>query len=188
MDLTPSTQTIAIYGAVLATITAILGWLNFRRDRYKVTVELQWDAGEHYIGMKGNVIESWGEIRVINKGWRPAFITYVGLDIPGQQTSYGLLRDEQCQGVILPENVPLRIKVPQDFLLMRHAKVWKDIRAVIADSHGKHYKSKKAYMCPSWAKEDYESILAERAKRIEKIRQQELRAQQTSRTTTAKLS
>lgn len=171
---------VALYGAALATLTFVLGWLKFRLDRYKITVELQWDAGQHHVGMRSNVIESWGEIQVINKGQRPAFITFIGLEIPGE-TTYGLLRDEQSQGVILPENVPLKIKVPQDALLMRHAKVWKDVRAWVIDSHKKQYKSKRVDTCPSWAKEGYEAILAERAKRVEKIRQQGLRAQQSSR-------
>lgn len=28
----------------MATVTLVLGLLNYRRDRYKITVELQWDA------------------------------------------------------------------------------------------------------------------------------------------------
>jgi hypothetical protein len=154
-------QGLAFCGAILGIVGAILGLLSFRRDRHKVVVALQWDAGQHYIGMRGNVVETWGHIYVTNTGRRPVFITFVGLDIPAQERTFNLLTGDHSRGVKLSEgDPPLIFKVPQDISLMLHANVWKGIRATITDSHNKTYRSNKVGECPSWAKDGYEETLA----------------------------
>lgn len=137
---------------IVSTIALIVSILNYRRDKYKVLIDLDWDNGKRYEGMRSNVKETWGTITVRNIGRRPVFILSVGLKYPDDERVINLLGEENLEGVKLEEHdKPIIIKIPQDFLLKRHSKNWDKIYAIAYDIAGKEYKSEKSWTKPSWA-------------------------------------
>jgi hypothetical protein len=139
-------------GLVTGTVSLIISLLNYRRDRAKIVVSLQWDA-ETRKGRQNKIEESWCHIYITNKGRRPAYITFVGLEYPNQNTIINLLTDglNPIGQQLLEGDAPLQIKVPQHSDLKQYSQNWRKIRAIATDSLGKEYKSKKADSKPSWA-------------------------------------
>ncbi len=160
MENTPETlrNYILAYSAIVATLSLlvafsalIFSFFNFRRDKYKVLIDLDWDNGKRYEGMRSNIKETWGAITVRNIGRRPVYITLVGLKYPDDEVVYNLLSEENSEGIKLQEHdKPINIKVPQDQLLKKYSQVWNKIYAVAYDVSGKEYKSEKPWSKPSW--------------------------------------
>ncbi len=145
------TETISIIAITISLLSLLVSFLNFRRDKYKVIVDLDWDNGTHHIGMRSNVVETWGKITVKNEGRRPVSIRIVGIKYPDSERVYSLLKDENTEGQKLDEHDWIEIKVPQDYLLKRYSKDWEKLYAVASDISGKEYKSGKPWNKPSWA-------------------------------------
>jgi hypothetical protein len=142
---------ISIVSLIVGAAGFTLSILNYRRDHHKVTVRLQWDSG--YSGPIRKPQDVWGEIYVTNEGRRPISITFVGLEIPGKEFSQNLIGDEEQPVRKLAEgDSPIRIKVPQDYLLKKHSGRWREIRAVAMDSVGRTYISKQIKHVPTWAR------------------------------------
>ncbi len=143
---------ISLISLVISLSSFLVSFLNFRRDKYKLVVELDWDSGKFYVGMRSNVKETWGTITVSNRGRRPIYIRNVGIKYPDDERIFNLLGEERIEGVKLGEhNAPIIVKVPQNELLKRYAKDWKKLYAVAFDISGKEYKSGRPWNKPSWA-------------------------------------
>ncbi len=139
-------------GLVTGTTSLVISLLNYRRDRPRIVVSLQWDA-ETKRATQNKSGESWGHIFITNKGRRPTYITFVGLEYPNQNIVMNILTDglNPIGHQLLEGDAPLKIKVPQYDDLKQHSKDWNKVRAVASDSLGKWYKSKKVDSKPSWA-------------------------------------
>jgi hypothetical protein len=145
------TETISIVAITISLLSLLISFLNFRRDKYKVVVDLDWDNGSHHIGMRSNVVETWGKITVRNEGRRPVSIRTIGIKYLDSERVYSLLKDENTEGIKLDEHDWIEIKVPQDNMLKRYSKDWEKLYAVANDISGKEYKSGKPWNKPSWA-------------------------------------
>ena len=144
------TETIPIVAITISLLSLCFSFLNFRRDKYKVIVDLDWDNGQHYIGTRSNVVETWGRITVRNEGRRPVSIRIIGIKYPDNEKVYSLLKDENAEGVRLDEYDWIELKVPQDNFLKGYSKDWKKLYAVALDISNKEYKSGKPWNKPSW--------------------------------------
>ncbi|VGO21643.1 hypothetical protein [Pontiella sulfatireligans] len=142
-----------LFGIILGTSAFVLSIVNHRRDTAKVTVEIQWD-----MSMTNNTVydstKSYAVITVANVGRRPVYLSHVAFRIPkGYETTH-LLIPESIEGKKLAEgDSPLRFPLDQSSL-EPYANKWAKIRAEVADSTGKIWKSKKPKKSktPSWAK------------------------------------
>jgi hypothetical protein len=142
---------VSVFSLLISISSFVVSYLNFRRDKYKVVVDLDWDNGKHHIGMRSNVVETWGAIFVRNEGRRPVFIRLVGIKYPDDERVFNLLENDKVDGVKLSEgDAPIVVKIPHDALLKRHANVWEKLYAVAYDVSGKEYKSEKSWKKPSW--------------------------------------
>src|SRR6186713_99433 len=94
---------ISVFALLVSIGSLILGWLNFNRDKYKVIVELDWDNGRSYVGVRANTIETWGAITVSNQGRRPVYIRIVGIKYLDDEKVFNLLPEESNDGVKLNE-------------------------------------------------------------------------------------
>lgn len=146
-------KTILVFLSLLvSTIALIISLLNYRRDKYKVLIDLDWDTDKTFIHPNSKIKETWGRISVRNIGRRPVFITLVGLKYPNSEIIVNLLNNENEGGVKLEEHdKPLIIKIPQNLVLKQFAKDWNKIYAVAYDIAGKEYKTKREWIKPSWA-------------------------------------
>ncbi len=143
---------IAVCGAVTGTLSLFFTYRNYRRDRARLAVILEWDAEILHEVNSRKVQERCGHIIIRNKGRRPISVDFVGLEIPGRET-YGLLTEEQNRGVKLNEgDSPLIVRVPQDYELKKYSHVWKKIRATARDNNDKWYTSRWTWIWgrPSW--------------------------------------
>ena len=107
---------------VIPLLSLVIAWLSYRRDRYKVIVDLDWDNGSHHIGMRSNVVKTWGAITVRNEGRRPVTIRNIGIKYPDSERVFSLLKDENAESIKLNEHEQIIIKVPQDNILKRYSK------------------------------------------------------------------
>ena len=143
----------ALVAALVGILGLLLAWITLRRDRAKVVVDLDWDTGKHYVGMRSNVKETWGTITVTNRGRRAIFVRSVGLKYPDDEKVYNLLPQQDQDGVKLEEgDKPIVIKIPQNKQLQRYSANWKEIYAVADTASGRRYRS--TYFPakrPSWA-------------------------------------
>ena len=143
---------ISLVSLIISSFSFLISFLNYRRDKYKLIIDLDWDSGKFYVGMRSNVKETWGTITVSNKGRRPIYIRSVGIKYPDDERVFNLLSEDKIEGVKLGEhNAPIVIKVPQDWNLKRYAKDWEKLYAVAFDISGKEYKSSRPWNKPSWA-------------------------------------
>ncbi len=150
-----SAETLSIIAVTVSFLSLLITLLSFRRDKYKVKVYLDWDAGAHHVGMRSGVTETWGNISVLNLGRRPIYITLVGLKFPDQERVYSLLEGETSQGIKLSEgDAPLIVKVPHDGLLKTYSNNWKKIYAIALTASGKEYKSEVFSYIPSWVERE----------------------------------
>jgi len=144
------TETISIIAVTVSLLSLCVSFLNFRRDKYKVVVDLDWDNGNHHIGMRSYVVETWGRITVRNEGRRRISIKIIGIKYPDNERVYSLLKDENAEGVRLDEHDWIELKVPQDNFLKKYSKDWKKLHAVALDISNREYKSGKPWNKPSW--------------------------------------
>ncbi len=147
-----STTLLSIAAIVISVIGLLVSVFNYKRDKYRVVVELDWDNGRHYVGMRANVVETWGAITVSNQGRRPVYIRTVGIKYPDNEKVFNLLPEGSSDGVKLGEgDSPIVLRVIQDERLQRYAARWKELYAVAYDVAGKEYKSGRSWSTPSWA-------------------------------------
>ncbi|MGI8642217.1 MAG: hypothetical protein ACR2MG_19990 [Pyrinomonadaceae bacterium] len=145
------TETISIIAIAISSLSLFVSFLNYRRDRYKIVVDLDWDSGKFYVGMRSNVKETWGTITVSNRGRRPIYISNVGIKYPDDERVFNLLGEGRNEGIKLGEHdAPIIIKIPQDNFLKKYAKDWKKLYAVAFDISDKEYKSGRPWNKPSW--------------------------------------
>ncbi len=146
------TETISIVAITISVLSLLISFFNFRRDNYKVVVDLDWDSGKFYVGMQSNVKKTWGTITVSNRGRRPIYIRSVGIKYPDDERIFNLLDENKIDGVKLGEHdAPIIIKVSQDWNIKRYAKDWNKLYDVAFDISGKEYKSGRPWNKPSWA-------------------------------------
>ncbi|HQU85754.1 MAG TPA: hypothetical protein PKY59_21640 [Pyrinomonadaceae bacterium] len=143
---------ISFVSLIISLSSFLVSFLNYRRDKYTLIVDLYWDSGKYYVGMQSNVKETWGTITVSNRGRRPIYIRNIGLKYPDDERVFNLLDEDKIEGVKLGEHdAPIIIKVSQDDRLKKYAKEWNKIYAVALDISGKEYKSSRLCNKPSWA-------------------------------------
>ena len=137
-------------GLVTGTVGLIISLLNYLRDKPDIVVSLQWDA-ETKRDTRNKSEEIWGHVFVTNRGRRPAYITFVGIEYPNQNIVMNILTDglNPIGHPLLEGGAPLKIKVPQYSDLKEYSQDWRNVRAVATDSLGKRYKSKKVDSKPS---------------------------------------
>lgn len=150
-------MTITDWTAILGVIFGIAGLgvslLNYRNDKSKIVVSLQWDAELKRVSPT-ELKPAYAYIYITNIGRRPAYITFVGIEYPEENQTIGLLTDGLNPiGQKLSEgDAPIKIRVPQFPDLEKYSQNWMKIRAYANDSLGKTYWSKKSDK-PSWVKE-----------------------------------
>ncbi len=140
-------------GLVTGIISLVVSFFNYRRDKPNIAVSLQWDAETKQFTQDDNK-QVWGHIFVTNRGRRPAYVTFVGLEYPNENIVINILTDglNPIGQQLLEGGAPLKIKVPQyNGYLKKYSQNWRKVRAVANDSLGKQYKSKKVDSKPSWA-------------------------------------
>ncbi|MCH8305405.1 MAG: hypothetical protein IIB94_09795 [Candidatus Marinimicrobia bacterium] len=142
---------VSLIAIILGATGTILGILNFKRDKAKVKVTLQWDM--KILGNpKYDENKSWGIVTVVNIGRRPIFISHASIKLPRGFDASFLIIAEGMSGKKFSEGDP-----PETFILTqedlgKYSAVWKKLRATVIDSTGKEYHSKKVIMKnpPSW--------------------------------------
>jgi len=146
-------DTATLLGIMFGVSGFILGILNHRRDRAKVTIDVLWD-----MTMTNNPVydpkKSWGLITIANVGRRPIYLSHASLRIPkGYGIGHLLLGDSVAGKKLAEGDPPLSFPVDQTNLC-KYAKNWRRIRAEIIDSTGKKWRSRKPNRKtrPSWAK------------------------------------
>jgi hypothetical protein len=145
----------AIAGLVFGFTAFILSILNFRRDRPRLIVALQWDAVA--VKDKHGTLAKFGRIYITNSGRRPIYITSAGIEVATRRP-YGSIRSTtqgKPKGRKLAEgDPPLSLIVDADGstidLLMSWRDWWQDVRAYAIDSSGKKYVSPRVKKRPSW--------------------------------------
>jgi hypothetical protein len=140
----------SILTVIFCTTGAILGALTYFRDRPKVVVTLQWDMAV----TDNQVYDShklWGVLCVTNVGRRPIYTSAAALDFGKSCDHIEILR-ESIRGVKLGEGDPPATFIASQEGLEKYAMHWKKARAMVQDSAGKTYYSKKVdtRKVPSW--------------------------------------
>jgi hypothetical protein len=150
---------------MLTTITAIaglffglagftLGLLNYRRDRPKLRIFIDWDT---CLVRDRRAQAKLGRIYITNAGRRPIYIVSAGL-VLFTLASAGIrrVRTGAVKGRRLAEgDPPLSLIVPDTVeaartLWQRHAGHWRYLRAFAVDSNGKTYLSRRMKRRPYW--------------------------------------
>jgi hypothetical protein len=144
---------IAFFSLGVSSCAFFLGLMNYRRDRAKVTVWLQWNGALGPYKPDSNERYQMCHIIVTNEGRRPISILHVGLLFPDSEISQNLLEPSQQSGVKLTEgDPPLIVKTQQDEKLREQIKDWRKVRAYVTDSTGKEYYSRRMGIAPRWPK------------------------------------
>jgi hypothetical protein len=129
---------VAATSLLIAGLALFLNWKNYRRDRHDVEVRLKWNAETVIARGAREAFERFGHITVTNKGRRPVFINFVGLELPGRTRVVNWLDD----GVKLGEaDASIVVKIPQDRMLEPFIEEWKDMFASASDNIGNAYRS-----------------------------------------------
>lgn len=147
----------SILAIIFGTTGAILGALSYFRDRPKVVVTLQWDMAV----TDNQVYDShklWGIVRVTNIGRRPIYISAAALDFGKSYDHIEILR-ESIRGEKLGEGDPPATFIANQEGLDQYAMHWKKARAMVQDSAGKTYYSKRVdtRKVPSWVQKARET-------------------------------
>ena len=144
-------DTASLLAIILGTTGTVLGILNYNRDKAKIKVTLQWDM-KILNNPKYDEYKSWGIITATNTGRRPIYISHASIKLPRGFDEGYLLVAEAISGKKLSEGDP-----PETFILTqegmeKYSHVWKKLRAIVIDSTGKEYYSKKVsnQKAPSW--------------------------------------
>lgn len=145
-------ETASLLAIILGTTGTVLGILNYNRDKAKINVTLQWDM-KILDSPKYDENKSWGTITVTNIGRRPIYISHASIKLPRGYKSTHLLLVEGISGKKLAEGDPPETFILDQESLGEYSIVWKKLRAVVIDSTGKNYYSKKIKTknAPSWA-------------------------------------
>jgi hypothetical protein len=145
----------ALGGIVFGTAGFVLGVLNYLRDQPKIVVRLQWDMRHSNIpGLDPQ--KKYGIVSITNAGRRAVFIENAFLRLPtNSDKKWALLIDSFGNRKLAEGDAPVFYPVLQEGLDV-HARRWRHVRAVVSDSTGKKYVSKKVSgtHVPSWAKQD----------------------------------
>lgn len=136
----------SIFSLLIGGVALLLSVFNYRRDRARVVVKLQWNAETvHIRGPNSPVKARIAHVYVTNEGRRPVYITFVGLELPGRKRTLNWL----AEGKQLAEgSEPLTFKLPQDDMLKPFETTWTKIRAVAGDSANRWYQSKRGDQAP----------------------------------------
>lgn len=132
---------VACLALIVSCVHAMVGVSNYRRDRHKVRVDLQWNAEEtRKFGVR-EPTERFGHITVTNIGRRPVSIQFIGLHLPGRKRVINWLATGEV--IKLEEGGPPIIKkVRQDSNLEPFVDIWRKIRASADDTANREYRSK----------------------------------------------
>ena len=140
----------SIVGIVFGAVSLVVSFLAFFRDRPRVHVTLQWDLSVTP-GTKYDHTKQYGVVSVVNVGRRPIFVSHASLKLPRGLDATHLLLIEGIGGTKLAEgDPPWKCMIDQE-RLSKYSKHWKTIRAIVIDSAGKEYRSKRLKDRPSWA-------------------------------------
>ena len=142
----------SIFGIVFGAVSLVVSFLAYFRDRPRIKVSLRWDMSVTP-GPICDHTKKYGVIEAVNVGRRPIFVSHASLKLPrqGDSTPYLLLM-EGVRGEKLAEgDPPWKCMINQDGL-DQYSKDWKKMRAIVIDSAGKEYTSKRIKDRPSWAR------------------------------------
>ncbi len=150
--LTTITAIAALFFGLAGTI---LGLLNYRRDRPKLRISLNWDTClvRDTYGAQAKL----GRIYITNSGRRPIYMVSAGLmvftlsDMCIRRVSVGGIKGRR----LAEGDPPIRLIVPDTVetaktLWQKHAGHWKYLRAWAVDSNGKTYLSRRPNRRPFW--------------------------------------
>lgn len=148
------TDIVAVGGIISGVAGLVLGVMNFVRDRVKLDITLQWDMDITH-GTQYDTSEKWGVVRVQNTGRRTTFVSHVAIKIPKGYDGTHLLVMDSVAGEKLAEGDAPKIYVLTQEGLERYRKDWHKLIAVVSDSTGQVWKSRRVSRkkCPSWAAE-----------------------------------
>ncbi len=142
----------SILGMVFGTGGIVLGILNYLRDKPYVRVRLAWGY-QIANSIEYDKIKLWGLVTVTNCGRRPIYITSVSITLSKQFKNRRLLILESIKGQKLGEgDAPATFLLDEDNLTKEYVPHWREMRAVVYDSSGKKYSSRRVKEEPSWVK------------------------------------
>lgn len=132
-----SANTVAWYGAIIATIGFIFGTYNILRDRARIKVWYSWD--NFIIGGFGNDDKSYLRVDVTNLGRRPVKITHVAAKLHSTNHTLLLTSSFQKQN----EDRILTEQNPSTYYLAEQEELdQKDVWYIYAvEARGKEYRA-----------------------------------------------
>jgi hypothetical protein len=141
-----------LFGLVFGVSALVLGVLNYLRDKSRLSVSLRWDM-KIIDNPQYDEEKSWGVVTVTNIGRRAVYVDNVGLILPKKYGHDILLIDSLGERKLGEGDPPLTTFANQA-AMEKYAKDWRRIRAVVVDSTGKTWHSKrlKREKVPSWAR------------------------------------
>jgi len=133
-----SATTVAWYGAIVATMSAVIGILNYLRDRSKI--KIRYKGGWKIIGQQAlyDSAKTYFVITVINKGRRPIRIERAGIRMVGLEHPWFLLSDSFMpyrNKVLTEENPTTEFLVSEE--LIDFSKAW---YIAVKDATGREYR------------------------------------------------
>src|SRR5688572_14569206 len=99
---------VACVALLVSCVHALIAISNYRRDRHKVRVDVQWNAESTVFSGSKCAVEPLGHIKVPNLGRRPGSIDFIGLQLPGRKRVINWL--ETGEVVRLEEGAPPIVK------------------------------------------------------------------------------
>ena len=142
------TDIVALCGLIFGLSGAILGILNFFRDRARLIISLQWDM-KILNDSKYSEDKYWGIISVTNVGRRSIYIQNAILKLPKKYDTHLILFDSTDNKKLGEGDPPLTYFIDQE-RLSDYSKDWKKIISEVRDSTGKIYSSKRVNKKPNW--------------------------------------
>ena len=126
---------VAWYGALIATVSLVLGILNYRRDRVKLKVYAE--TNMRFGDSDENL--AWVVVKVANVGRRPVHLaTLPYLEIKGQTSGY-VLKGEWQPTFVLQEGQSAWLRGKQSGI---GADIDRICHVVVKDETGKRWKGK----------------------------------------------
>lgn len=149
----------AIAGLFFGLTGFILSLLNYRRDRPKLRIQLDWDTC--VVRDKHGRQAKLGRIYITNSGRRPIYVVSAGLvfftlsDRGIWRTTVGAVRGRR----LAEGDPPINLIVPDSiesarFLWQKHPQHWQYLRAFVCDSSGRQYFSGRTKRRPFWGLDD----------------------------------
>lgn len=131
------TLKIAIYGAVLSTLSAIVHIFNYRRDRANIKITVKGNMSVHphdtFYGDKTYVL-----VTVANRGRRPVTITHCAIKVPTKPYTEWLLGDSFLKPGELLEGKSQSYMLAEG-QIKKYDLVDKDLVAYVIDATGRCY-------------------------------------------------